>query len=92
MAKYYIPISSLNVENILSTESISPACFYQYRQFGDLPRGSQRFADLENYPKDPPRIAQPGAADAVRQNAQRAKDEDIKEVLEKLADALENRA
>ena len=52
MAKYYIPISSLNVENILSTESISPACFYQYRQFGDLPRGSQRFADLENYPKD----------------------------------------
>ena len=48
--------------------------------------------DLENYPKDPPRIAQPGAADAVRQNAQRAKDEDIKEVLEKLADALENRA
>ena len=52
MAKYYIPISSLNVENLLSTESISPACFYQYRQFGDLPRGSQRFEELKDYPED----------------------------------------
>ena len=31
---YYIATSSLNVENILSTESISPMDFYQTRSFG----------------------------------------------------------
>ncbi len=40
------------------------------------------------YPKDSPRIAQPGAAEAVRANAARADDEDIRKSLEKLADAL----
>lgn len=32
--KYYIPTSSLNFNNILSTESISPKCFYELRGFG----------------------------------------------------------
>lgn len=32
--KYYIPTSSLNFNNILSTESISPASFYTSRNFG----------------------------------------------------------
>ena len=32
--KYYIPTSSLNFNNILSTESISPASFYTNRKFG----------------------------------------------------------
>lgn len=32
--KYYIPTTSLNIDNILSTESISPLYFYQERQFG----------------------------------------------------------
>ena len=32
--KYYIPTSSLNFNNILSTESISPRCFYERRGFG----------------------------------------------------------
>lgn len=32
--KYYIPTSSLNFNNILSTESISPKCFYERRGFG----------------------------------------------------------
>ena len=31
---YYIPTSSLNIENILSTESISPVNFYKTRTFG----------------------------------------------------------
>lgn len=34
MKKYYIPTSSLNFNNILSTESISPKIFYDYRKFG----------------------------------------------------------
>ena len=31
---YYIATSSLNLENILSTESISPMHFYKTRSFG----------------------------------------------------------
>lgn len=34
MKKYYIPTSSLNFNNILSTESISPKIFYDHRGFG----------------------------------------------------------
>lgn len=34
MKKYYIPTSSLNFNNILSSESISPKAFYQKRSFG----------------------------------------------------------
>ena len=47
--------------------------------------------DLESYPLDPPRVAQPGASEAVRACAQRAEDEDIRKSLERLADALEQR-
>lgn len=32
--KYYIPTSSLNIENILSSESISPVSYYVKRPFG----------------------------------------------------------
>lgn len=32
--KYYIPTSSLNIESILSTESISPVSYYAERPFG----------------------------------------------------------
>lgn len=32
--KYYIALSSLNIDNILSSESISPFSFYQKRDFG----------------------------------------------------------
>lgn len=46
-------------------------------------------ADLEPYPLDPPRVAQPGASEAVRACAKRAEDEDIRKSLERLADALE---
>lgn len=34
MKKYYIPTSTLNFNNILSTESISPKLFYEKRGFG----------------------------------------------------------
>ena len=34
MKTYYIPTSSLNFNNILSSESISPKAFYQNRSFG----------------------------------------------------------
>lgn len=34
MKKYYIPTSSLNFNNILSSESISPKAFYSERSFG----------------------------------------------------------
>ncbi len=34
MKKYYIPTSSLNFNNILSSESISPKSFYSARSFG----------------------------------------------------------
>ncbi len=34
MKKFYIPTSSLNFNNILSSESISPKAFYQERSFG----------------------------------------------------------
>lgn len=34
MKQYYIPTSSLNFNNIFSTESISPAAFYEQRGFG----------------------------------------------------------
>lgn len=34
MKKFYIPTSSLNFNNILSSESISPKAFYQVRSFG----------------------------------------------------------
>lgn len=46
-------------------------------------------ADLADYPKDAPRVAQPGDAEAVRANAARAKDEEVRKTLEKLADALQ---
>ena len=32
--KYYIALSSLNIDNILSSESISPHSFYEKRDFG----------------------------------------------------------
>ena len=32
--KYYIPTSTLNFNNILSSESISPKAFYEKRNFG----------------------------------------------------------
>ena len=32
--KYYIPTTNLNIDNILSTESISPICYYSKRNFG----------------------------------------------------------
>ena len=38
--KYYIPTTSLNIDNILSTESISPYSFYAQRKFG--PRNFDR--------------------------------------------------
>ena len=38
--KYYIPTTSLNIDNILSTESISPYSFYAQRKFG--PRSFDR--------------------------------------------------
>lgn len=34
MKQYYIPTSSMNFNNILSSESISPKAFYPYRSFG----------------------------------------------------------
>lgn len=34
MKKFYIPTSSLNFNNILSTESVSPKAFYECRKFG----------------------------------------------------------
>ena len=34
MKKYYIPTSTLNFNNILSSESISPKAFYEKRNFG----------------------------------------------------------
>ena len=34
MEKIYIPTTTLNFNNILSTESISPAIFYEKRGFG----------------------------------------------------------
>lgn len=49
MRKFYIPTTSLNFNNILSTESISPKAFYQRRRFGysrwfDVPENSCEFA------------------------------------------------
>ena len=32
--KLYIITSTLNIDNVLSSESISPACFYKSRSFG----------------------------------------------------------
>lgn len=34
MKRFYIPTSSLNFNNILSSESISPKAFYTARSFG----------------------------------------------------------
>lgn len=34
MRKFYLPTSTLNFNNILSTESISPKAFYEQREFG----------------------------------------------------------
>ncbi len=42
--RIYLPISSENFSNILSTESISPAIFYQKRNFG-----IKRFRQLDKY-------------------------------------------
>jgi len=49
MTKYYIPTSSLNFNNILSTESMSPKAFYECRKFGygrwtSIPENSCDFA------------------------------------------------
>lgn len=62
----------------------------------NLPIGSIRagkispLPQLEQYPKDAPRIASPGAAASVRVNAARAVDDDVRKSLERLADALES--
>jgi hypothetical protein len=46
MRKYiYIPVNSLNINNILSTESISPSSFYEKRGFG-----FKRFEKLTSCP------------------------------------------
>lgn len=45
MKKFYIPTSSLNFNNILSSESISPKAFYQERSFG--------YARWTNIPENP---------------------------------------
>lgn len=56
MKKYYIPTSSLNFNNILSTESVSPKAFYECRGFGydrwtSIPENSCEFAvTLYDYP------------------------------------------
>ena len=42
----------------------------------------------EPYPEGAPRVAQSGAAEAVRANAALAKDEEVRKSLERLADAL----
>lgn len=47
MNKYYIPVSSLNFNNIFSSESISPASFYDIRGFG-----YKRFSKVEPNPFD----------------------------------------
>lgn len=49
MKKFYIPTSSLNFNNILSTESVSPKAFYTCRKFGygrwtSIPENSCDFA------------------------------------------------
>lgn len=44
---YYIVTSSLNIENILSTESISPTIFYETRLFGY--RNFYQIHQLENF-------------------------------------------
>ena len=44
--------------------------------------------DFEPYPKDAPRVAQPGASEAVYASAKHAEDETIRKALEKLAEAL----
>lgn len=49
MKKFYIPTSSLNFNNILSTESVSPKAFYECRRFGygrwtSIPENSCDFA------------------------------------------------
>lgn len=43
--KYYIPTSSLNIESILSTESISPVSYYAERPFGS--RFFQRIQEIK---------------------------------------------
>ncbi len=56
MKKFYIPTSSLNFNNILSTESVSPKAFYECRKFGygrwtSIPENSCDFAvTLYDYP------------------------------------------
>ena len=56
MKKYYIPTSSLNFNNILSTESVSPKSFYVCRRFGydrwtSIPENSSDFViTLYDYP------------------------------------------
>lgn len=47
MKTYYIPTSSLNFNNILSSESISPKTFYQARTFG-----YSRWASIPENPYD----------------------------------------
>lgn len=47
MKTYYIPTSSLNFNNILSSESISPKAFYQERAFG-----YSRWASIPENPYD----------------------------------------
>ena len=56
MKKFYIPTSSLNFNNILSTESVSPKAFYECRKFGygrwtAIPENSCEFVvTLYDYP------------------------------------------
>ncbi|MCH4183312.1 MAG: hypothetical protein LKF48_09175 [Prevotella sp.] len=45
--KYFIPILSSNIDNVLSSESISPASSYEYRNFG-----YKRFDTLPDAPKN----------------------------------------
>ena len=59
-----------------------PICDIKAGKISPLP-------DFEPYPKDAPRVAQPGASEAVRNNAKKAVDEDVRKTLERLADALE---
>lgn len=49
----------------------------------------QPLAGWDEYPKDAPRIAQPGTSEAVLANAMRAEDLEIRESLKRLANALD---
>ena len=48
MEKRYIPTTSLNFNNVLSSESISPKAFYQKRGFGYIRWFSIPENDIDN--------------------------------------------